>query len=677
MSNNQRRRPKRILLSDSSSSSSEDDENYRDEVHEKPKLTRKTRGSSAAASPARSMLKDQGTDWNDPLAFRDEVDDQRLLRGRNRVKQAKRQEMEVSVENVDDELEAESAKGKIPSRGGKSSKRTVSKPAVGKSATVPTPSITKSLRFENKVVSSTGIKPLSRIVHGAVRKDVKTVVDLDDDESDSSWPSSTAGGKRKPNSDSRSIEPPAKKQRPSQVAPSSSAAATTSSSSQKSTGKSTRAKKKTVSLSTAPVIVIDDDDPLEDIESDFEEEVQGKREGEKKAVKSTPLLSRTSSSSSSTPSSDTIHKNDRDQNKAPMSAVKKNVVVEEGGTTVDGPLKKWILPLTRARTRSADSPVPNPVGASRKPSKTSTTKKKATLDIDKTEKRSSSASSSSASSADTAHAGLAGGTELWVDKYQPITEDEIAVHKRKVEDVRGWFRHVFEVAQPLALRKGSKSVFPKLLILTGPSGSGKTAVVRMLSMELGFEIVEWVNPINVNTIVSMEDVAADEEERRDDGNGYYRSIPNRYTSITEKFREFLDCARKRPSLVFQGLPVAGNDSQPHKQQLNNPTLSSSAPSSSSSSTRTPPRKIILVEDLPNITNLTTRKAFHSAVRSYLDSPRSVFPLVFIISDTTVPPSDGDLGGGGRSEGGGGSAVMTMRGLIPAEVLGSPFATQIS
>ncbi|KAG8884025.1 Cell cycle checkpoint protein rad17 [Tulasnella sp. 332] len=75
--------------------------------------------------------------------------------------------------------------------------------------------------------------------------------------------------------------------------------------------------------------------------------------------------------------------------------------------------------------------------------------------------------------------------QLWVDQYGPMIEADLAVHKRKVEDVRRWLLE--------ALDGGKLRKYRRLLVLTGPAGAGKTATLRVLAKELDAEIVEWRN----------------------------------------------------------------------------------------------------------------------------------------------------------------------------------------
>ncbi|NXL06193.1 RAD17 protein, partial [Mesembrinibis cayennensis] len=77
--------------------------------------------------------------------------------------------------------------------------------------------------------------------------------------------------------------------------------------------------------------------------------------------------------------------------------------------------------------------------------------------------------------------------EPWVDRYKPETQNDLAVQKKKIEEVETWLKmHIFQ-RQP----KQSGSV----LLLTGPPGCGKTATIQVLAKDLGVQVQEWTNPI--------------------------------------------------------------------------------------------------------------------------------------------------------------------------------------
>ena len=65
------------------------------------------------------------------------------------------------------------------------------------------------------------------------------------------------------------------------------------------------------------------------------------------------------------------------------------------------------------------------------------------------------------------------------DDLEPKDSDELAVHPRKVKEVRDW------IEEKVKCDKG-----PKLLLITGPCGSGKTSTVKVLCHEMGVELVE-------------------------------------------------------------------------------------------------------------------------------------------------------------------------------------------
>uniref|UniRef100_A0A0D9VRS1 AAA+ ATPase domain-containing protein n=1 Tax=Leersia perrieri TaxID=77586 RepID=A0A0D9VRS1_9ORYZ len=77
--------------------------------------------------------------------------------------------------------------------------------------------------------------------------------------------------------------------------------------------------------------------------------------------------------------------------------------------------------------------------------------------------------------------------ELWVDKYKPHSSAELAVHKKKVEDVKKW------LDEKLKAPKGTFGGWT--LVLIGQAGVGKSATVKALASELGVEICEWTAPV--------------------------------------------------------------------------------------------------------------------------------------------------------------------------------------
>lgn len=169
----------------------------------------------------------------------------------------------------------------------------------------------------------------------------------------------------------------------------------------------------------------------------------------------------------------------------------------------------------------------------------------------------------------------------------PPSSAQLAVHKRKVADVRGWLTE--------ALR-GPRAVsrFRRILALTGPSGTGKTATVRALAArdELDYEVVEWENEAS-----------------------FYEAGDR--LSAAARFTEFLKRAVRYPSL-----PLA--------------TAGATAPSA--------PRKVVLVEDLPNLAHDDTRAVFHTTLEQFVNGQIPSAPhiaLVLVVSDT-VPRADMEL-----------------------------------
>ncbi|KAG4306209.1 hypothetical protein PORY_000197 [Pneumocystis oryctolagi] len=163
---------------------------------------------------------------------------------------------------------------------------------------------------------------------------------------------------------------------------------------------------------------------------------------------------------------------------------------------------------------------------------------------------------------------------MWSEKYAPLDVNDLAVSKKKILEVRNCLYS--------ALEHNSKK---KLIILTGPAGSGKTSVISVLSKEMGFEILEWQNPMSL--------LSGDTKLE--------------YQSLSSKFENFLLVSKQYSSLDFD--------------QVSKDLLKS---------------KIILIEDLPNIYtssyDISRENDFQSLILRYITSSRNKYPLVLIVTE---------------------------------------------
>ncbi|XP_078531423.1 cell cycle checkpoint protein RAD17 [Lissotriton helveticus] len=169
----------------------------------------------------------------------------------------------------------------------------------------------------------------------------------------------------------------------------------------------------------------------------------------------------------------------------------------------------------------------------------------------------------------------------WIDKYKPESQAELAVHKKKIEEVERWLKgHIAE-------KKQGGSV----LLLTGPPGCGKTATMSVLTKDLGIQVQEWTNPFTT-------------EYKKDEYNEVYERGSNfqpfTSQSQTSLFQEFLLRANKYNKLQMLG-QATGTD-----------------------------KRLILVEDMPN-QFYRDPPILHEVLRRFVRTGRC--PVVFIISDS--------------------------------------------
>ncbi|RDA84810.1 hypothetical protein CP532_6532 [Ophiocordyceps camponoti-leonardi (nom. inval.)] len=181
----------------------------------------------------------------------------------------------------------------------------------------------------------------------------------------------------------------------------------------------------------------------------------------------------------------------------------------------------------------------------------------------------------------------------WSERYGPRNLDELAVHKKKVADVRRWL----EAATAGKIRQ-------RLLVLKGAAGSGKTTTVRLLAQDLGCELLEWKNPTGSHGMLSP--------------------------SASVQFEEFLGRGGK-----FGMLDVEG-----------------STPSNSAVAVQDQDRakRIMLVEEFPNTfsRSSSTLTSFRRSILHYVAAPvpiratsddrsqkEPVNPMIVVISETLL------------------------------------------
>ncbi|XP_069818963.1 cell cycle checkpoint protein RAD17 [Dendropsophus ebraccatus] len=168
----------------------------------------------------------------------------------------------------------------------------------------------------------------------------------------------------------------------------------------------------------------------------------------------------------------------------------------------------------------------------------------------------------------------------WIDKYSPSVQADLAVHKKKVEEVETWLR-----------AHADKKQGGSILLLTGPPGCGKTATILVLAKEMGIQVQEWINPL-------MQEFKKDEPPEIFDREMGFQIFTSQSQSAL--FQDFLLRANKYNKLQMLGESPSTN------------------------------RKIIIVDDMPN-QFYRDPASLHDILRRFVKTGRC--PLVFIISDS--------------------------------------------
>ncbi|XP_065031525.1 cell cycle checkpoint protein RAD17-like isoform X1 [Musa acuminata AAA Group] len=75
--------------------------------------------------------------------------------------------------------------------------------------------------------------------------------------------------------------------------------------------------------------------------------------------------------------------------------------------------------------------------------------------------------------------------ELWTEKHKPHSLAELAVHKKKVEEVKRWLEERM---------KAPKEGIENCVLITGRSGVGKSTAIHVIASLLGADLCEWMSP---------------------------------------------------------------------------------------------------------------------------------------------------------------------------------------
>ncbi|CAI4060677.1 hypothetical protein SKDZ_05G2540 [Saccharomyces kudriavzevii ZP591] len=171
------------------------------------------------------------------------------------------------------------------------------------------------------------------------------------------------------------------------------------------------------------------------------------------------------------------------------------------------------------------------------------------------------------------------GDQQWYEKFKPTNLEQVAIHKKKLKDVR-------EALDAMFLPHAKHRV----LLLSGPSGCSKSTVIRELSKVL---VPKYRKKSNVTSLRSNSSHSDLTEFRGD-------SIVNDLPQM-ESFSEFLKSARY---LVMSNL------------------------------------SLILIEDLPNVFHMGTRHRFQQLILQWLYSSEPLLPpLVICLTECEIPESD--------------------------------------
>jgi cell cycle checkpoint protein len=174
-------------------------------------------------------------------------------------------------------------------------------------------------------------------------------------------------------------------------------------------------------------------------------------------------------------------------------------------------------------------------------------------------------------------------TRPWTERFAPADLSELAVHKKKITDVRN--------ALESAL---SDRATPRLIVLKGAAGTAKTTTVNLLAKDMGVGIIEWKSPVGTDAASSA------------------------FTSYSSQFEDFVS---RSGNFARLDLFSSHGTAQP-------------APAIKDHATQ-----LMLVEEFPNTfaKSSPALNIFRNTILQYLAAPvsSSPAPMVMVISEALL------------------------------------------
>lgn len=164
-----------------------------------------------------------------------------------------------------------------------------------------------------------------------------------------------------------------------------------------------------------------------------------------------------------------------------------------------------------------------------------------------------------------------GSQRPWTELFAPQNLEELAVHKKKIQDVREWLERSF---------MGNEGM--KMLVLRGPAGAGKTSTIKLLAQSMNIDILEWKNPLGSD--MSQEG----------------------YVSMSAQFEDFLGRSHR-----YGGLEM----------NMGSSAFAKGKASDQSALRKSHRGKIVLLEEFPSILtqNSIALQSFRQSMLQYLAS----------------------------------------------------------